>query len=669
MGSSIDLKALVPSTILTEFYVDMLDAFSAELELYKSDKLTPQKDFYNVRELSKVYNIDRLKEVASTFGYYPNITLTATDDASLTAFYKREIESIPFKIRRKTTYAGYDYIFKSIPIAGYVYNMYYDGERLVRAMNYNDHIVNAQIGTGDGSTTTFTYTYTKPSLYINQSIKMYVETTDINISASDASTEILTTSPDIGSGTYVRETGELLFTFDNPPLSGENIYVELTVDVDDVNLQLDTYNFLDPFLYTLPEYYYSFVESNQFTLDSGYSLDDGYSLDTDILKELTHHLMIEIVPITLIDGKYLSNNLYLDYVFYYVNKYNRKVTEFPHIGAQLTMVCDDSGYYDNLKSTKPDDYTINDLKAKLSTTLNYPGDDLNLEDIFYEIVAGTGSNTMFSYGEVITAIDALDNQFYKRRLRVNESDDTGAYYKLNSYIPLNTIENYTLGTGDGSTIDFSDTLTITNIVPKSFVITYTANNTTYTLSDSSGDGIIGPSSTVFNGTIDYVTGDWEFEFRNHVSSAPDTISVTHPGATSISGSTTTSPIKLDTFTFLYTYNGDSFNASSDALGNITSTGSGHLTSGTIDSSGNYSIVFTIEIDDLTLDLYYDYYLYSVPTLGTDILVSYRTNDNVEITEVGVYNKVGELVIYSVIPPMDCPEREDYYLGLQYYIKI
>jgi hypothetical protein len=92
------------------------------------------------------------------------------------------------------------------------------------------------LGTGDGSTTNFTATLTMADYYVNQSIDIEVDSVSITVTASDAEPEVLTTSPDVGSGTYTRATGVIDFTFDTAPTSGAVITVTSTAD-----LSLDAY--------------------------------------------------------------------------------------------------------------------------------------------------------------------------------------------------------------------------------------------------------------------------------------------------------------------------------------------------------------------------------------------------------------------------------------------
>lgn len=89
------------------------------------------------------------------------------------------------------------------------------------------------IGTGDGITSNFTHNLNGYQYYENLSIDIKVNDISITISASDEDPEVLTSSPDIGSGTYNRTTGLLDFTFDAPITSGESIDITYNLDLSD----------------------------------------------------------------------------------------------------------------------------------------------------------------------------------------------------------------------------------------------------------------------------------------------------------------------------------------------------------------------------------------------------------------------------------------------------
>ncbi len=86
------------------------------------------------------------------------------------------------------------------------------------------------VETADGLKTEFTFVINDFANYINQSVDILVNGTTINVSASDAEPEILTTTPDIGAGTFTRATGALSFTFDTAPAQGDIISVSYNTD-------------------------------------------------------------------------------------------------------------------------------------------------------------------------------------------------------------------------------------------------------------------------------------------------------------------------------------------------------------------------------------------------------------------------------------------------------
>jgi len=92
------------------------------------------------------------------------------------------------------------------------------------------------IGTGTGAQTIFTFTLPTYAYYDEQSIGLIQGETDLSIDATDATTEVLTSSPDVGSGTLIRGTGALEFTFNSAPAMDEEIYVTY-----DINLASEAY--------------------------------------------------------------------------------------------------------------------------------------------------------------------------------------------------------------------------------------------------------------------------------------------------------------------------------------------------------------------------------------------------------------------------------------------
>ena len=79
-----------------------LESFSYELQNMR-DKYSTIKNNWNVNKNDK----SNLIRISESFGYTPNLIINNTIDMS-----KREIDSIPYRIREKTTYDGYYLIFQ-----------------------------------------------------------------------------------------------------------------------------------------------------------------------------------------------------------------------------------------------------------------------------------------------------------------------------------------------------------------------------------------------------------------------------------------------------------------------------------------------------------------------------------------------------------------------------
>ncbi len=551
--SSIDMSKLIPKSLRSDFWIDFLSAVADEISLLKSE-IAVKQDYFNTRNLN---DEDALQEITKTFGYYSDRSL----DNSLT-FLKQEINALSFKIQKKTTYLEYTYIFNSIPIIGYVYNIFYDGISLIKALD---------------STTVVSY--------------------------------------------------------------------------------LTSHDYTKPFTKIIPSYYYTSLLNTSVYLDNGLTLDSGWFLDSAIQKYSTHHLAIEVVPETLLfiinSEKYLMTLDYLNYVLRASN-YTRKATEVPHVGVQLSLITDTSGFYDNLSDTT---YTVDDLEANFSVTTHYI-EDFRYQ-MFYTIVAGIGKQTMYSKHDPLGTISYLAQEIYSNRLGTLESEDVDIYHIINTYIPSGTIKNYILAYGDGSSYNFQGYLLYEQIIPLSVTLQYTTDTDVISIADD-GYGVL--TSNYIGATINYETGEYVFDFyKDHEITAE----IVSPGSVNnISTTLENVDILLETFTITYTISSIQYIAVSDEYGNITGTG---ITFGTLTSGGVLLIYFSTITDHINITCNYTYRIYTSPDLGTAIYISYKTRENVKITEIGIKNYNGELISYGTIPPCYLPDS-NFHTSLELIIK-
>lgn len=159
---------------LTKFKLNpplRFDKWKQFMEVW-ADELDAQWD-YIVDEKTNWNNIYEQDEegvirICDKFGYTTNnIALTNAQYTSGEAleYLIREAELVPYRIKYKSTYLGYDLCFKQISELGEVYNFYWANTKLVQALNWDDIFTYA--GTHD---------FTKPFLNI---------TADKNFSASN----------------------------------------------------------------------------------------------------------------------------------------------------------------------------------------------------------------------------------------------------------------------------------------------------------------------------------------------------------------------------------------------------------------------------------------------------------------------------------------------------
>lgn len=121
-------KTLFSPLTHDELWPQFLEAISYELYNMR-EKYASIKNSWNINENDK----DNLIRIAQSFGYNPNLVLNNTIEMAI-----KEIESIPYRIRKKTTYEGYKIILNQNALLGEAFNYYYNGYKLIKAINYNE---------------------------------------------------------------------------------------------------------------------------------------------------------------------------------------------------------------------------------------------------------------------------------------------------------------------------------------------------------------------------------------------------------------------------------------------------------------------------------------------------------------------------------------------------
>lgn len=112
-----------------DFWPQFMEAIGEEYEDNKLVEIDKKIIFNNVYELEE----DGVIRLMKTFGYTPNLILDTSYEYTLL-----EALSVPFRIKRKTTYQGYELGFKLQDRIGKIYNLFWNGNKLIKVIDVSD---------------------------------------------------------------------------------------------------------------------------------------------------------------------------------------------------------------------------------------------------------------------------------------------------------------------------------------------------------------------------------------------------------------------------------------------------------------------------------------------------------------------------------------------------
>lgn len=125
-------KTLFSPMTYDSLWSQFLESLSYEISNLR-DEYSSIKNNWNIYNNDK----DNVIRIANSFGYNPNLTINNTLFMAI-----KETESIPYRIRNKTTYNGYFLIFKQNKLIGDIFNYYHNGYKLIKAIDYEKTIEN-----------------------------------------------------------------------------------------------------------------------------------------------------------------------------------------------------------------------------------------------------------------------------------------------------------------------------------------------------------------------------------------------------------------------------------------------------------------------------------------------------------------------------------------------
>jgi hypothetical protein len=284
------------------------------------------------------------------------------------------------------------------------------------------------LGTGDGVTANFLLTLGDFDNYVNQSIDIQIDGVSINVAATDAEPEVLTTTPDVGSGTYTRATGVLDFTFTSIPTAGQVITANYVVDRSS-----DVYFIL---FNGSPE---TDSRSTKISYDT---VTDRFLVNLYQINNEGTYISIEDSPYTvsLTEGSKGDNgaNIFIEDVF----EDNPYVNVLRNTSLATTVFTDDTSNVDFTGGDRGDAITVTQLTAGWAY---FQDENTYPVDIFFDITADAGVPGIFSdlrniYQEYSAYLLPLPDDDATTSIATKTSygiDDKGIYYYWNWAIVRN----------------------------------------------------------------------------------------------------------------------------------------------------------------------------------------------------------------------------------------
>jgi hypothetical protein len=256
------------------------------------------------------------------------------------------------------------------------------GYTSLSALSFAALPVSEVLGTGDGSTAAFSIVLTNATYYNIQTIGIKVNGVTINVSATNAATEVLTTTPNVGSGTYVRSSGILTFTFSSAPALGSAITAFYTE-----NRAADVYYIL---FNCNPEVDDTGV---QVTMTNSVFTINAYSKDPSTLAYTSLPLSPYSVSLTSGTKDGFGKNIYINDVFLSPGAEDDYFYPVVNTALTLSTFTNDTSVVDLAGGSRGSAITITELTtgwAYFQQARNYAA------DIFFDCTADAGIPVLFS---------------------------------------------------------------------------------------------------------------------------------------------------------------------------------------------------------------------------------------------------------------------------------
>jgi len=357
-------------------------------------------------------------------------------------------------------------------------------------------------------------------------------------------------------------------------------------------------------------------------------------------------------------------------------------SDIPVVTLEGTFTIDGLNHYITFelnKSTNKAHLYIDDV-LKDTKDITALGDYSNSEDLFigckdnvhffkglidevrvYDAIK-TPYDKTYIYTNKIGSLRKIANKFYKEDLSLEETYITSIWDIIHGCIKANTIKDEKLAEGDGVTWQFNGTLEYYPIVNNLLSIVYYSDSKKYTIADDGKGNLTGSAAT---GTINYTTGYYTITCYKNIDITSELI---YSGSkSSLSNVFLANTDILETTLKLYYWiSGTKYIATDNGVGDISGADG---TTGTIDYTlGKINVTFSAATDvdkDITCD--YTYESGSTPDSLSEIIAEYKLVNNINPTEIGIYNESDDMVAYATFPPAKFSDYNNH-LSFQFFIK-
>ena len=364
------------------------------------------------------------------------------------------------------------------------------------------------------------------------------------------------------------------------------------------------------------------------------TLDSKKTLDDTILWKLDEDTEPTTISTTRLKGRDFFCQIEFDYTNDLVMVY---------INSELNLVVDVSG---NLGfNTTGNLYLGTSISDPSNTDYLYKGiiDELSYHSKLFNL-----EEKEFLYNNRFGSHKYISNAVYRieltplERTRIMKSDIE--YFILQGKAKSNTVNDELAYISDGISNNFSTTTRFNSLKTKGFKATYITgfSDITTVIDDGYGNLI---SEQNASGIIDYSTGNFTLNFFKKIYIDNLVLETT---STSIIDKNFDVNIEQLSIELIYTYQGITYSAIDNGIGSLVGE---NISTSIIDYNlGTIYVEFRNATDiDKAVRLSYTQINTTIPNTNNEIMLEYKTNYDLELTECGFENSDKEVLQYTNFP--------------------